>query len=157
MPAVAAPAPATNKKRRLILIGGAVALLVAGAGGGWWLTQSRAAAKPAVVAKPPAQYLALSPAFVVNLTDTDGARYLQADVQLMTRDVETLAALEAHGPAIRNRLLLLFGAQSAGQLAERSGKEKLQKQALAEVRAVLKAEAAPDKVEALYFTSLVTQ
>ena len=41
--------------------------------------------------------------------------------------------------------------------AQRRGKEHLQAQALSEVRAVLKGEGAPDKVEAVYFTSLVTQ
>ena len=39
----------------------------------------------------------------------------------------------------------------------RPGKEALQKQALAEVRGVLKAQKAPEKVEGLYFTSLVIQ
>jgi flagellar FliL protein len=75
----------------------------------------------------------------------------------MTRDPATRAALEQHAPALRNRLLLLFGQQSALQIAQRRGKERLQQQALAEVRAVLKDETAPDKVEAVYFTSLVTQ
>jgi flagellar FliL protein len=83
--------------------------------------------------------------------------YLQADVQLMTRDPATLAALQAQAPALRNRLLLLFGQQSTQSLAQRRGKEMLQAQALKEVRAVLKGEGAPDKVEAVYFTSLVTQ
>ena len=96
-------------------------------------------------------------AFVVNLADTDAVRYLQADVQLMTRDPATSAALELHAPAIRNRLLLLFSQQASSQLMQRSGKERLQEQALAEVVALLRAEDAPDKVEAVLFTSLVTQ
>ena len=53
-------------------------------------------------------------------------RYLQADVQLVTRDADTRAAVETHAPAIRNRLLLLFGQHSAAQIAQRSGKERLQ-------------------------------
>ena len=53
--------------------------------------------------------------------------------------------------------LLLFGQQTAAQLSQRSAKERLQEQALAEVRGVLKAERAPAKVEAVFFTSLVTQ
>jgi flagellar FliL protein len=163
-----APADASPKKKKAgrsgklkwILISSVV--LLGGAGGGWWFWQAHASAKPAPKAaaqpsKPPAQYYALEPAFVVNLADTDSVRYLQADVQLMTRDTGTRAALEQHAPAIRNRQLLLFGQQSAMQLSQRRGKEGLQRQALAEVRAVLKGEGAPDKVEAVYFTSLVTQ
>jgi len=94
---------------------------------------------------------------VVNLADTDAVRYLQADVQLVTRDADTLAAFEAHAPAIRNRLLLLFGQQSALQIGQRSGKERLQQAARDEVRALLKAEGAAAEVEAVIFTSLVTQ
>ena len=118
---------------------------------------AHAASKAAKPQRAPAQYYALEPAFVVNLVDTDAVRYLQADVQLVTRDPATLAAFELHAPAIRNRLLLLFGQQSSAQLAQRSGKERLQDGALAEVRKVLKQEGAPDKVEAVIFTSLVTQ
>lgn len=166
MPAAADTIPRPGKpaapKRRLwpwILVG---ALVLAGAGGGaWWWQAQRAAAQAATkTAKPSrakAQYFALDPAFVVNLVDADAVRYLQADVQVMTRDDATLAALEAHAPAIRNRLLLLFGQQSTAQLAQRSGKERLQEAALREVRQVLKQEAAADKVEAVIFTSLVTQ
>lgn len=150
------PEPKKKGKKGLLIAIVAVVVLAAGGGGAFWfMGRGDAAPKAAVIA--PAQYHALAPAFVVNLADTDSARYLQADVQVMTRDPETLKALELHAPAIRNRLLLLFGTQSAEALAERRGKEKLQQHALAEIRAVLKAEKAPDKVEALYFTSLVTQ
>ena len=115
-----------------------------------------ATAAPAATFKP-AHYYALEPAFVVNMADADAVRYLQADVQVVTRDAATLAAVEAHLPSIRNRLLLLFGQQESRQLAQRAGKERLQAAARDEVRALLKAEGGPDKVEAVIFTSLVTQ
>lgn len=158
-----APAAAAAKpKRRLwLLLSIAVVVLAGAGGGGWWWWQSKqhaeAEAKPATPARLPAQYIALEPSFVVNLADPDGTRYLQADVQLVTRDPATLAALEAHLPSVRNRLLLLFGQQQAEQLSQRSGKENLQQAARDEVRALLKAEGAPDKIEAVIFTSLVTQ
>lgn len=156
--APAAPAvPAPKKSRRkLLVIVGAVVLLAGGAGAGWFF-MGDGAAKPAKVEKAPTQYFAMEPSFVVNLADPDAVRYLQADVQVATRDPETLVALQAHGPALRNRLLLLFGQQQSAQLAQRSGKERLQEKALAEVRAVLQAEGAADKVDAVMFTSLVTQ
>ena len=157
---VAPPAPKSSNLALWILI---VLLVIGMAGAGaWWFFVGRggeahAAEKPEPAATQPARYYALEPAFVVNLADTSSVRYLQADVQVMTRDEATGAALELHAPAVRNRLLLLFGQQSATQLAQRSAKERLQERALAEVRAVLKRESAPDKVEAVYFTSLVTQ
>ena len=156
----AQPTPAKSKTK-LILAIVAVLVLAAAAGGGWfwWSGQAQAGEgeDDAAAAKAPALYYAMEPAFVVNLVDADVVRYLQADVQLMTRDAATATALEAHAPAVRNKLLLLFGQQSATQLAQRAAKEQLQKQALAEVQNVLKAEGAPAKVEAVYFTSLVTQ
>ena len=139
-----------------------VVLAAAGAAGWFWWQgrQLAAAAEAEATRKParlPAQYIAIEPSFVVNLADADSSRYLQADVQVVTRDPATLAALEAHLPSVRNRLLLLFGQQETRQLAQRSGKERLQQTARDEVRAALRAESAADKVEAVIFTSLVTQ
>lgn len=172
-PSTAAPAAAVippkppakpKRSRKWLWIVVSVVVLGGGAGGGWWWWQQQQAASaeaarkaPVATARVQAQYYALEPAFVVNLTDEEAVRYLQADLQLMTRDDATLAAFAAHAPAIRNRLLLLFGQQSAAQLAQRSGKERLQEAALGEVRKLLKGEGAPDKVEAVIFTSLVTQ
>lgn len=161
-PEAVAKTPAKPKRGRkgLWIIIATVLLAGGGGGGWWWWHQAQASAhesKKAAAARPQAQYFALEPAFVVNLTDEAAVRYLQADLQLMTRDADTLAAFETHAPAIRNRLLLLFGQQSAAQLGQRSGKERLQQAALAEVRQVLKAEGAPNKIEAVMFTSLVTQ
>lgn len=156
VPAAKSKAKRKSKLPRIM----AAVLLIGGAGGGWWWWQAQASetgAEDPGTSRPPAQYYALEPAFVVNLADTGSVRYLQADVQIMTRDAATGAALELHTPAIRNRLLLLFGQQSAAQLAQRSAKERLQNTAQAEVIAVLRAESAPDKVEAVLFTSLVTQ
>ena len=160
--AVAKSAPKKKKSRKLLWIIVAVLFMGAGGGGGWWWWQGQqasaaAAHKKTAPERAPAQYFALEPAFVVNLTDADAVRYLQADVQLVTRDAETVKAFETHAPAIRNRLLLLFGQQSAAQLAQRSGKERLQTTATNEVRQVLKKEGAANKVEAVIFTSLVTQ
>lgn len=159
MSAAAAPATEAPKKksRKLLFIILAVVLVGGGAVAAWYFTAGAKDGKAAAAEKLPTQYFAMEPAFVVNLADADAVRYLQADVQLATRDPETLAALQAHGPALRNRLLLLFGQQQAAQLAQRSGKERLQEKALAEVKSVLKSEDAPTKVEAVMFTSLVTQ
>ncbi len=163
---VATPAPAiqpATPKRSLwpwLLI---LVLLAGAGGGGWWWWQGRqqaqadAEAGETRPARLPAQYVAIEPSFVVNLADPEGNRYLQADIQVVTRDPATLAAVQAHLPSIRNRLLLLFGQQESRQLAQRAGKERLQAAARDEVRALLKTEGGADKVEAVIFTSLVTQ
>lgn len=105
----------------------------------------------------PASYLALDPAFVVNLESPEEARYLQAEVQLMARDAHALDTAKAHVPVIRNSLLMLFGQQKPADLASRAGKEKLQLAALAEVQKVLNAETGKPVIEAVYFTSFVMQ
>ncbi len=133
-----------------------VVLLLAVAGGAafWFLNPAKpAGAKPLAQAR----YLALDPPFVVNLADADGARYLQVDVQLQVRDPDTAAAVALHTPIIRNKLLLLFGQQTSQQLIGRNGKERLQAQALTEVKNTLKAQHAPNQVDALLFTSIVIQ
>lgn len=170
----AQPAPATPdtprrrkgdikpKSRKKLWVTLSLVLLAAGGGGAaWWFLRPAPAkaadATPVRTGLAQAQYFALEPAFVVNLADEDAVRYLQADVQLVTRDAATAAAFQTHAPAIRNRLLLLFGQQSSALLMQRSGKERLQDDAREEVRRVLKSEQSPYDVEAVIFTSLVTQ
>ena len=150
----------------------AVALVcTAAAGGGAYLFLGKQADKDAAHAAAgegdaadaaghppaPASYLSLEPAFVVNLESTDDAHYLQAEVQLMSRDALALDAAKTHVPMLRNALLLLFGQQKPDDLATRAGKEKLQQAALAEVQRVLKAETGKPVVDAVYFTSFVMQ
>lgn len=136
-------------------------LLLAGAGGGAWYMFNKqdagpSAEKPALPAQ--AQYLPMSPAFVVNLEDTPmGPRYLQVEVQLVTRDPLASAALQAHEPALRARLLMLFAQQSYDGVASRAGKEALQAQALKEVQALMVEETGKPAADALLFTSFVTQ
>ena len=165
--APATPAPKASKLPWILV----AVLLVALAGSGAWIWLSSADARPAPEGaeattdgapattgkRGPAIYFALDPAFVVNLADPEMVRYLQADVQLMTRDAATAAAIELHAPAIRNRLLLMFGDQTVAQLSQRAAKERLQETGRDEVRALLEAEGAPAAVEAMYFTSFVTQ
>lgn len=143
-----------------------VALLAAGGAGlGWYQSSSRAAAAEQAAAKAskngnlPAQalYFALEPPFVVNLDGDLGPRYLQVEVQLMTRDPVARDNLERHAPAIRAKLLMLFAQQTVADIANRAGKEKLQAQALAEVQKLMRVETGDKGVEALLFTSFVTQ
>ncbi|WP_426804014.1 flagellar basal body-associated FliL family protein, partial [Stenotrophomonas sp. SrG] len=103
-------------------------------------------------------YFGLEPPFVVNLSSSfDGPRYLQVEVQLMTRDPAALEAIKLHAPAIRAKLLMLFSQVEPAQIADRAGKERLQADSLAEVQKLLKAETGSKGVDELLFTSFVTQ
>ncbi|MBO9716427.1 MAG: flagellar basal body-associated FliL family protein [Pseudoxanthomonas sp.] len=164
-PQKSATAPAKGGSKLPLIVSVVAVLAAAGAGGGWyWSSRQAAEAEHAAAeaAKPklpaPAQYLALEPPFVVNLNGADGGpQYLQVEIQLMTRDPVALADLERHSPAIRARLLMLLAQQDARGIADRAGKEKLQAQALAEVRRLMRTETGQPGVEDLLFTSFVTQ
>jgi flagellar FliL protein len=166
----AAKAEAKKAGKPWLLIA-AIAVIAAGAaGGGAWFFASHsgdAKAEQHAAAKDdaktgnvpaPAQYFALEPPFVVNLIGSaGGARYLQVEVQLMTRDPEAMKAIQLHAPAIRAKLLMLFAQQNAEGLITRAGKEKLQNDALTDVKKLLIAETGKPSVEALLFTSFVMQ
>lgn len=152
------PRPSTSPKRRL-LTGGLVAIVLLGAGGAAaWFLLHKPAAEPKAALPAPAQYLPMAPAFVVNLEDTPmGPRYLQVEVQLVTRDPLAVPQLEQHEPALRARLLMLFAQQTYEGVSTRAGKEALQAQALNEVQTLMTEETGKPGAEALLFTSFVTQ
>ncbi|NGY06911.1 flagellar basal body-associated FliL family protein [Solimonas terrae] len=110
------------------------------------------AAKP----RDPPNYVPLDPAFVVNL-EADDTRFLQVQVQLMTRDAHAVDTLKLHEPLIRNALLMLFSQQHPADVATLAGKEKLQADALAEIQRILTQETGKPQIEAVYFTSFVMQ
>ena len=158
-------APVPKAKAPVLAIIVAVVMSAAASGGAaFWFSSHGAPAvahgaeaKPEAAPKAPAQYLALEPVFTVNLEDPDASRFLQVEIQVMARDAATLEALKNHQPRIRNALLLLLGQQKSTQIADRAGKEKLQAAVLAEIQKILKDETGKPGVEAVYFTSFVTQ
>ena len=157
------PKDKPSKPRSPLLITALIAVLAAAAAGGgvWYFAGANApaTAKPAAPRTPaPAQYFALEPAFVVNLTGAvDGPRYLQVEVQLMTRDPAALQLLQTHAPAIRAKLLMLFAQVEPEQIADRAGREKLQADALREVQKLMTGETGKKSADELLFTSFVTQ
>lgn len=104
--------------------------------------------------KTPIGYANLSPSLVANLS---AKRYIRCDVQLMTKDEEQLEDINLHAPALRHELLLLLSEQNRSSLKTAKGKAKLQKDALAALRAVLKEETGEELVDGLYFTTFLVQ
>lgn len=89
-------------------------------------------------------------------------RFLQATVEVMARDEDSIKAVQLHMPVIRNNLLNTLSDKSLVDLTSRDGKEALRKDCLAEVQRILKANPPKEKnkkihVEDLYFTSFVVQ
>jgi flagellar FliL protein len=103
-------------------------------------------------------FAALEPPFVVNFQGDQSQRFLQIEVRVASRELETIELLKANDPIIRNDLLMLFSAQDAAHLANREGKEKLRADALTQVRRIVKEAGGKDEsVDSVLFTSFVMQ
>jgi flagellar FliL protein len=157
-------APAKKGKMGLIIIIALIVLLGGGGAGAYFMfaghkdPKAEAAAHAKEAEKTPALYVALDPPFVVNFEAEQLVRFLQVTVQVMSRDPLTVEMVKANDPVVRNDLLLLLGNQSYTTISSRDGKEKLRQQALETIRKIVKGNGgAPEKVEAVYFTSFVMQ
>jgi flagellar FliL protein len=168
----AASPPEKKGMSMMLVIGLVVGALALGGGGAWWFVSSKAHAeesdsgakksekkkhKKKSSADGPAVYIPLDPGFVVNLADGEGARYLQANLDVMVRDPEMVEVVKLHMPAIRNSLLMLFGQKSVAELQNVKQREGLRKEALKAVQKVLEEETGDPGVEEIFFTAFVTQ
>lgn len=108
-------------------------------------------------AKGPAIYFPFKDAFVVNFIDKNQIRYLQINVEVMSRNQEVIDSIETHLPKIKNNLLVLFSDLDIEMITSVVGKQKLRDLALEELRKILKEETGHNEVEALYFTGFVMQ
>jgi flagellar FliL protein len=150
----------------LIVVGGML-----GSGAISWFMAQRA--RPAAVAaasegektkaenvtasNTPAEYLDLGPPFIIALADEGKSRYLQVQMQLLAHDNQALAMVEKSMPTIRNNLLLRLGQERTDTLRTREDKERVQAAVLEEVNGVLHAADEKLKIDAVLFTSFVTQ
>ncbi len=105
----------------------------------------------------PANYLPLDPALVVNIQDEGKSQYLQASLQLMTRNAEVFEAAKLHAPAIRSALIMLFSTVPYGSLSTLEGKQDLQDSARERIDEVLLELAGVEGIDAVYLTSMVFQ
>lgn len=148
-------APAGKSKKMLFIIGALVVLLGGGGAAAWFFTQSDGGAKDAK-AKPqqPPIYLALE-TFTVNLQD--GERYMQVDVTLQVADQAQADAIKLHMPRVRSRLLALLSSKHAEALTTAADKQALAQEILAQVKLPFNAQAKPQQVDDVLFTSFVIQ
>lgn len=105
----------------------------------------------------PAQptYFELKPSLIANLNT--GAKYVRADVQLMTLDAELAANMELHAPALRHELLMLISEQDGARLNTAEGKEDLRQKAMDVSRKTLRELTGKGTVDELFFTAFFVQ
>lgn len=114
--------------------------------------EEEASAEPKV-----ATYLDFEQPFVVNFQDEGQMRYLQISVSVMATNPKVIEEVRRHMPLIRNNLVMLFSGQTREGVMSREGKEKIRKDAEAEVQKILKDQTGKPGVKSLYFTSFVMQ
>ncbi|RMD68847.1 MAG: flagellar basal body protein FliL [Gammaproteobacteria bacterium] len=102
-------------------------------------------------------YVALDPPFVVNFEAQGVLRFLQVSIVLMTHDPDVVEAIKMHMPRIRNDIILLLTAQDFETLSTPEGKEKIRKEILERVQAIMKQSIGVPGVDEVYFTSFVMQ
>lgn len=102
-------------------------------------------------------YIPIESTFVVNFEGVSRIRFLQVTVEMMTRNALLADSVKTHMPVIRNNLTFLFSSRTYEDVSTIEGKEQLRSDALKEVQKILEAEVGDPVIEALYFTSFVTQ
>lgn len=102
-------------------------------------------------------YYPLKPPILVTFDAKGRQRYLQAEITLLTRDSDVIAAIELHMPMIRNALVLLIGSQLFEDIQTAEGKELLRVQCLQEIQRLLQQEIGKPGVEQVLFENLVMQ
>ena len=103
-------------------------------------------------------YFSLDPAFVVNFQGKSRARYLQVNIDGMTRKEQVKLEVTKHQPQIRNNVVLLLSSQEYDVLIKPEGKDTLRKDILKEINKILENETGKeDSVEDIYFTNFVMQ
>ncbi len=116
------------------------------------------AKKQAAVAKEPALYSQLSPAFVVTFQNQGQLRYMQINLSAMARDQKTIDQIEHDMPAIRDAIIQTLSGQDFETLSSMEGKEKMRKDLLQATRRIVNdSKKLEHDIEAIFITGLVMQ
>lgn len=102
-------------------------------------------------------YFSLNPPFVVNFVGKGRAKFLQVNIDGLTRNPSVKENITTHLPHIRNNMVFILSSKRYEELITPEGKEDLRKQLLTEIRSILKKETGNGDVEDIYFTSFVMQ
>jgi len=92
-------------------------------------------------------------AFIVNLSDQGGKRYLRVTMQLEMASEEIEEDIEKRLPHLRNSILMILPSKSYKDVNTAEGKTALRDEIMADLNAVLNKEG----ITNLYFTEFVVQ
>jgi flagellar FliL protein len=149
----------------LVVIG---ILLIAGSVGGtlFFLNSAKeeeaAAAQAAADAakKPqqqPAIYFPIKPPMVINFSSKGRRHLLQVSVTIMSRDSETMGAVQTHLPLIKNHLSMLISGEVYEDLQTDEGRELMRQKALEKLNQIMEQETGKPGIEQILFEGFVMQ
>ena len=157
-----------SKKKLLIIIALIVFLLIGGGLAAYFIlftgTDENATeeqgdedsqADKSETAKGPALYVKMEPVFVINLPGQPSL--LQVGVSVRVSSDQMVEFVKHNDPMLRHHLINLLQNKDAASLHDRSAKDALQAEMLAEVNRIVTELSGPGQVDALYFTSFVMQ
>lgn len=113
----------------------------------------KADAKKPVAAQPATLSTWPMEAFIVNIADTNGERYLKLVVQLEVSDPGVIAELEQLKPRLRDSILDLLTPKTYKDLIDLQGKQRLREDIAGRINNSL----SKGKVTKVYFTDFVIQ
>jgi len=138
----------------IIIIAAAVVLLLAVGGGAWFFLSGSSSGKhetkeqkPVVISVWPME------AFIVNVAETNGERYLKVVIQLEVNDPTVIEELNQLKPRLRDSILDLLTSRPYKDLIDPSGKQRLREDIAGRVNNAL----TKGKVTKVYFTEYVMQ
>ena len=142
-----------GKSMKMIIIIAVVAVVVcAGAATGFYFF-SKTESKKAVAPQPVVITIWPMEAFIVNIADTNGERYLKLVVQLELSEPGVIPELEQLKPRLRDSILDLLTPKPYKELVDLNGKQRLREDIAGRINNML----SKGKVTKVYFTEFVVQ
>jgi flagellar FliL protein len=148
----------TGKKKKsyrkwFILLILMVILLAGGALGGKYYLDQQAVKKAAAQKSANAGTLWAMDAFIVNLIDNGGERYLKVVLQLELSDPEVVPELKEIKPKLRDAVLGILASKALKDVSTTEGKQRLKE----EISYRLNSYLSKGKILQVYFTEFVIQ
>ncbi|OHB57704.1 MAG: hypothetical protein A2173_05565 [Planctomycetes bacterium RBG_13_44_8b] len=145
--------PKKKSKLKWIIIASVVLVVViAGTIAGFYFFTKAEVKKPAAE-KPAVLTIWPMDAFIINIAETNGERYLKIVMQLEVSDPAVVTELEQLKPRLRDSILDLLTPKTYKELMDLAGKQRLREDIAGRINNILQ----HGKVTKVYFTDFVVQ
>ncbi len=104
-----------------------------------------------------AAYVAIKPAFVLNVNDGEEVHHLQLSVSFIPTDPQMGALITEHEPVIRNAIVVLVSGRQIREINSAQGKKKLREEIQDAVNKVMEESVGKAAVSRTLFTGFLIQ